>query len=572
LGDLSLGGARWSVVAPDPETSVSLARVLGLPSLLADCLVARGLGDPASAARFLAPSLGDLEDPSALDGMGAAVERIRTAEARGERVRIVTDYDVDGTTSSLILGAALAALGGRARVDRRIPDRFADGYGFGEAAAREAVADGVHLVLAADVGIRDHASVAIARDGGVDVVVCDHHVPEEGGPPPGAVAVLCPLLPGSGYANHSLAACAIVFQLARALLVDHPRRDDLVRSFLKLAAIGTVADVVDLAVPENRAIVTLGLDALSGGSHAPGLEALLAVAGCTGRRVTAWDIGFRVGPRINAAGRIEHAELAVRLLTERDPERAHELAATLDALNSRRQTIQEHLVRAILEEGAPIRADRLFPVFAGPEADGWHRGVVGIVAGRVREALRRPVAVAGIQDDVAVASVRSVPAVDAVRALDAAAPLLLRYGGHAAAAGFSVRAEDLPELERTLSAWVAGHVRPDALVPVLEVDAEVPAPALDETAARALSALEPHGSGNPRPRLLVPGVRLERWRLSKGRHLFFRLGGAQAVWWDGAVRLPDVEGRAIDLLGTLGLDTWQGRTTCRFTVADARVA
>ncbi len=560
------------MATPDPGAAQTVAQALGLPRLVADCLVARDLGDPTSAARFLAPSLNDLEDPASLDGMEAAVARIRASVARGERIRLVTDYDVDGTTSSLILGAALEALGAGARVDRAIPDRFADGYGFSEEAARQAVADGVRLVVAADVGIRDHAAVAALRAGGTDVVVCDHHLPGEDGPPPGVAALLCPVLPESGYANRSLAACGISLQLARALLAGHPRRHDLVRSLLKLAAIGTVADVVDLSVPENRAIVALGLEALSSGSHAPGLQALLAVSGCSGRRISAQDLAFRVGPRINAAGRIEHAELAVRLLAERDPARARELAAALDALNGRRQAIQERLVRTVLEEGPPIAADRLFPVFAGPEADGWHRGVVGIVAGRVREALRRPVAVAGIRDGLAVASVRSVPAVHAVRALDAVAPLLVRHGGHALAAGFSVRVEDVPALEAALSAWVADHVPADALVPVLHADATVPAAWLDTATAEALSALEPHGSGNPRPRLLVQGVRLDRWRLSKGRHLFFRLGGAEAAWWGGAVHLPAVEGRTIDLLGTLGLDTWLGRTTCRFTVEDARLA
>ncbi|MBN1334746.1 MAG: single-stranded-DNA-specific exonuclease RecJ [Deltaproteobacteria bacterium] len=557
---------------PDPDTSSALAATLGLPALVADCLVARGLGEPGLAARFLAPSLKDLEDPESLDGMDVAVDRIRSAEIRGERIRIVTDYDVDGATSSLILGAALGALGGRARVDRRIPDRFSSGYGFGEAAAREAVADGVHLLIAADVGIRDRASVEIARAGGVDVIICDHHLPEEGSQPPAALAVLCPLLPGSGYANRALAACGIALQLARALLGDHPRHDDLVRSFLKLAAIGTVADVVDLSVRENRAIVALGLEALSAGGHAPGLQALLAVSGCSNRPMTAGDLGFRIGPRINAAGRIEHAEVAIRLLTERDPVRAHELAAILDGLNRRRQDIQERLVRKLLEDEPPISETRRFPVFAGQESDGWHRGVVGIVAGRVREALRRPVAVAGIQAGVAVASVRSVPAVHAVRALDAAAPLLLRYGGHAAAAGFSARVEDLPALEATLSQWVADHVAPGDLVPELRVDATVAASRLDLATARTLARLEPHGSGHPHPRFLVPGVRLERWRLSKGRHLFFRLGGAEAAWWDGARHLPAVENAPIDLVGTLGLDTWQGQVRCRFSVEDARIA
>ncbi len=583
---LSFTGARWEVGSPDAAEVAALEDQLAIPGLLAACLAQRGLRDPAQARAFLAPSSSQLHDPFAMADMGLAVDRIQRAVAARERVRVVSDYDVDGTTAGLILRAAFGALGLSEGVDQHIPDRLGEGYGFSEAAAQAAVAAGVKLLITADVGVRDHQAVQAASLGGVDVIVCDHHLAQGEGVPEAALAVLCPPRPGCSYPNPALAACGVAFKLAQALLREHPQRERLERSLLKLAALGTVADVVDLSASENRAIVTLGLAALSAGPHAPGLAALLKVAGCSGRPMTAGDLGFRVGPRINAAGRVEHADLVPQLLLERDPERAWALARRLDGLNRRRQKLQERLVDSILESALPremrrggglaVSPERLscpaFPVFSGPEDRGWHRGVLGIAASKVREVLQRPVGVAAVRDGQATGSLRSVPGVHAVQALESAADLLERFGGHPAAAGFSLAAERLPELQRRLSAFVTEQTDAAARVPVQRAELAVSPARLDGLAALALHRLEPCGRGNRRPRLVVEGVQLRRLRCAKGRHLLFDLEAARGAWWAAARWRQQLQEGPVDLLGTLGPDGRDGFQRPLFTVVDARPA
>ncbi|MFH1468361.1 MAG: single-stranded-DNA-specific exonuclease RecJ [Pseudomonadota bacterium] len=573
--DLSLTGARWRLADADPATVASLALALGVHPLLAAVLTARGKGTPMAARAFLRPGLDDLLDPMQMRGMEAAVARVRRAVARGERVRIFSDYDVDGTTSALTLRATLDALGLQG-VDHRVPSRFGEGYGLSVAAVEEAAAQGVQLLLAADLGVSDHVAAARARALGVDLLICDHHLVGEEGVPRAAAAVLCPGQPGCGYPNRALAACGVAFKLAQALLADHPRRDVLLRSLLKVVALGTVADVVDLGAPENRAIVALGLEGLSAGPHAPGLRSLLEAAGCADRAVSATDLAFRVGPRVNAAGRLADAALALDLLLSRDRAQAKLLAVKLEGLNRSRQRLQEQLVERAMARalpdgpGSPPRC-AAFPVFAGAEDEGWHRGVIGIVAGKLREALGRPVAVAAIAEGVATGSVRSAARVHALKALASAAPLLTRFGGHAAAAGFALPAERLPDLERALSRYLEEAVPLEARVPEREADALVQAVALDSAAARALEALEPTGRGNPRARLLVPGVHVPRVRRVR-RHIFFDLGAIGAVWWGAADHAPDLYAGPVDLLGSLGPDRESGLEKPLFTVADARRA
>jgi single-stranded-DNA-specific exonuclease len=405
----------------------------------------------------------------------------------------------------------------------------------------------------------------------MDVIICDHHLVLAEGVPD--AVVLCPGRPGCDYPNPSLAACGVCFTLARALLEQHPRRDAVLRSLLKVVSLGTVADVVDLSPLENRAIVALGLEAASTGPHAPGFQALLEVAGCAGRPLVASDLGFRLGPRVNAAGRLAHASLALELLQARDHERAHALARELDGLNRQRQRLQESLTQRLLERALPDpqgepRCAR-FPVFGGLESEGCHRGVVGIVAGKLREALQRPVAVAAIADGQATGSIRSVPGVDAVAALGSAESMLTRFGGHRAAAGFSLPAADLAALEQALSRYLEQEVAPEALVPVRRADILVALTELGESAARQLQRVEPCGRGNPRPRLLVEGVRIERVRRVR-QHLFFELGEVQGVWWSAAAHTRALVEGPVDLLGSLGPDRRDGFARPMLTVEDAR--
>ena len=289
----SLVGHHWTQSPVDENVVQQISTACDLPLIAAQCLVLRGWNQVDRANRALQPKMSDLHDPYAMLGMDKAVERIQRAVVENDRIRIVTDYDVDGTTSSLILQATLMLLGvAPDRLDYHIPDRFTEGYGFSRHAAEQAITDGVQLLVTADIGVRDHATVSAATHGGVDVIICDHHLPDGETVPESAHAVLCPPQTHCAYPNDALAACGVSLKLAQALLESHPSRDEVVRSLMKLAAIGTVADVVDLSTPENRAIVTIGLEALSRGPNSPGLDALLRLAGCMGRTITAGDCGF----------------------------------------------------------------------------------------------------------------------------------------------------------------------------------------------------------------------------------------------------------------------------------------
>jgi single-stranded-DNA-specific exonuclease len=508
--------------------------------------------------------------------MDAAVDLVRRAVRDRLRMRIITDYDVDGTTSSLILQATMRILEAGDAVDWHIPNRFGEGYGFTQIAARKAAEDKVGVVVTADIGVRDHASVAIARDAGIEVLICDHHLPA-GESVPADATVLCPPQDGCTYPNRSLAACGVSLKLATALLRDHPRWPLYLASMLKLAAIGTVCDMVSLSTQENRAIVALGLRELAVGRHSPGLAALLAVAGIR-ERVRVSDIGFRIGPRINAPGRVADAGLVVQLLGERDPEKAKILAAKLDSLNSERQDIQARLhEEALARVGDPPPP---FVLVSGEEDLGWHRGVVGIVAGKLKESVNRPVAVAAVRGELAIGSVRSIPRVHAVRALETAADLLVKFGGHPMAAGFTIRTADLPELQRRLCAFVEARVEADEWVPERAIDADISPADVGPKLLDELRRIGPYGSGNPNPNLFISSVRPFGVQVRQTRHdkpfLKFFLptgkGAVQAVWWSGAAHQTAIAGGPVDLLVGLDESTWQGETRVQLDVVDARVA
>lgn len=568
-GPLSATGHRWRLSGDDPTRVARLAHQLGLPPLVARVLMRRAPAEDLDA--WLQPSLDHLHDPYAMLGMATAVDRLRRAVRDREQVRIVTDYDVDGTTSSLILQGVLRLLGGGDRLDYHIPHRFDEGYGFSVAAARQAVQDGVKLLVTADIGVRDQEAVRIAAEGGVDVVVCDHHLPEGASVPDAAVAVLCPPQADCRYPNPALAACGVSLKLAQALLGEHPKREHLLRSMMKVAAIGTVADVVDLSTLENRAIVALGLEGLRKGPHQPGLAALLQVSGLgfdldRGWHVDAMDLGYRLGPRINAAGRLDSATAVIELFDERDPARARERAAVLDGLNRDRQAIQQRLVKQALEQVG--QAPPPFVLLWGPEAEGWHRGVVGIVAAKVREEVHRPVAIVAVSGDEARGSVRSTPEVHAVQALEAAADLLLRFGGHPAAAGFSARTEALPALAARLAEWTATHLGGAAPAPELVLDATAQPDLLTWPVVEGLLELGPFGKGNPAPLLCVPCVPTDV-RPIGDKHLRFQAGPIEAVWWGGAPHRDLLRG-PVELAAEPGVNRYNGRTARQLTVRDVR--
>ena len=314
---LYITNRRWMLAPADQSRRF---HIHSLHPLVARCLSAR-VGS-AAVSDWLRPVASHLHDPFLMKGMSRAVERIKKAVADQERIRIVTDYDVDGTTSSLILQSLLRLLGSGERVDYHIPDRFNEGYGFSAVAAQKAVADGISLIVTADIGVKDHDAVSMAAAAGVDVIICDHHLPAGESVPEDAYVVLCPLQQGCSYPNKALAACGVSLKLAQAALPQNSARTDkIISSMMKVAAIGTVADVVDLSGLENRAIVTLGLERLREGPNAPGLQALLNVSELSGGWIDASDIGYRVSPRINAAGRLAGAQTVVELFSARNKRR-----------------------------------------------------------------------------------------------------------------------------------------------------------------------------------------------------------------------------------------------------------
>jgi len=504
-----------------------------------------------------------------MHGMAAAVGRLQQAVADNESIRAVTDYDVDGTTSSLILQGVLRILGAK-RLSYHIPDRMDEGYGFSVRAAEKAAADGVTLLLTADIGVKDHASVTRAKELGVDVIVCDHHLPPDADVPQDASVVLCPPQRSCSYPNPHLAACGVSFKLAQALLADHPKRDAILRSLLKLVAIGTVADVVDLRTPENRAIVSLGLDSLNQGPHKPGLAALMLASGLTPGEVTSTDLGFRIGPRINAAGRMASATAVVELLSTGDPGRAQSLARDLERMNLERRRVQDQIqtqAMAQVEDPAP-------PVILvhGSEQSGWHRGVTGIVAARIRDRFHRPCAVVAVHGEEAVASVRSTPEVHAVHMLDAASDLLLRHGGHPAAAGFSVRTEHIEALAERLGAAALEQTGGTIPTPSRSADLHLDPSQVDRGLLDSLAGLAPHGKGNPSPRIWITPTQVQDVRVLKEKHLKLRVAGLDVLWWGAAEHADLMRSRPqVELLGALSLNKWRGRETLQMTLDDVRL-
>jgi single-stranded-DNA-specific exonuclease len=570
MNSLSFTGQSWCLRDVSPEDSKRLENQLQLHPVVARCLAAR-VTDPMQARNWLRPSLDHMHDPALISGMDVAIPRIKRAVSQNERIRIVTDYDVDGTTSSLIIQGALRLLGAGNLVDYHIPDRFKEGYGFSEVAANKAADDGIGLIITADIGVRDHTAVSTAAARGVDVIICDHHLPAGEAVPTEATAVLCPPQEGCGYPNKSLAACGVSLKLAQALLEDHPKKSAIIRSMLKIAAIGTVADVVDLSTPENRAIVSFGLKSLQSGHHVPGLRALMDVSGLQGE-ISASDLGFRLGPRINAAGRLAQATAVIELFDERNPERARARAQALDDLNRDRQDIQRVLVQRCLEQLPESPPD--FVTLWGNEADGWHRGVVGIVAAKVRDAVNRPVAIVSVSGEEARGSVRATASCHAVQALDSAADHLLAYGGHPAAAGFSVRTKHLEALREQLNLWAGEHTEPGSWTPSIQVDAICDADHLRhpdiDLLAQGLSDLGPHGKGNAAPVIQLDGVQISDPRPMGEKHLRMRIGEIDAVWWNGREHTHALTQGRISLVGSLGYNSWRGKRTVRYTVADAR--
>lgn len=577
-----LTGARWQLTGSDPglaRTINQLCAETGEDPVLVQCLVNRGLSNAAEVKKFLAPEFAaDLHSPQLLRDMKQAVERLRQALRDRDRIMIVTDFDVDGTTSSVILTQTLKLLGGGDLVSAYIPDRFTEGYGLSRQIVEKAAAEGFRVIVTADIGIKSHAEARLAREMGIDLIICDHHLPDGEDVPADAFAVLCPKgSSGVGYPNKHLAACGVSLKLADALLDGHERRSAILGSLAKLTAIGTIADMVDLADAENRAIVKYGLTALSERSNNPGLRALLKLSGVSDP-VTTFDIGFRLGPRINAAGRIAHANSVLSLFDARTDDEALRIAQRLDALNSERQHIQFLLLEKLRKqvEEQLSDADRAL-VFAGSEAEGFHRGVIGIACSKLVEMTGRPTFICAINEEgIAHGSARSINGFHLVEALDSVSDALVKYGGHPMAAGFTVQAGRIDEIRGRLNHYAAERLDVEDIGRVLTADVELTPEQATVELARALSRLEPHGIGNPQPTFLLRRLPIRSVQILKEKHLKLTIGkdrmSLDALWWNAAEyqqALPPTS--SVSLMCRIEINRWNGRETCQLKVLDAAV-
>ena len=478
---------------------------------------------------FLHPTLGDLLDPYALHGMAAAVERIQHAIAEREPILIYGDYDVDGTTAIVLLKTAIEILGGTVRF--HIPHRLRDGYGMQAEVLTRAAEEGVRLVISVDTGIRAFAAADEAARLSLDLIVTDHHLPEAAMGLPKALAVLNPNQPDCGYPCKHLCGAGVAFKVAQALLeaADAPRaREKLLPSFLKMLVIATVADAVPL-LGENRVIASLGIAELRRPVNA-GLRALMAVAQLdpAKRGLTAQDIGFRIGPRINAAGRMDVASEVVELFTTRDPARAEALAQKLDQLNTDRRATE---AAVLAEIEAMLAADSLERqgclVIDG---QGWHRGVLGILASRVVERTGRPALVLSHEDGEAHGSGRSIPGFHLLEALESCHDVFVKYGGHAHAVGFSLNSARVPELRERLQQYSAIALTPQVLERKLDCSAELSFAEITHDFYRSLRLLEPYGMGNEEPIFIARGLTLDAApQIIKEQHVRLRVRQQQTV-------------------------------------------
>lgn len=563
----------WQPRPCDDVRAAAVARELGVSPVLARLLCIRGLGDLDSAARFLKPSLDHLLDPMGLTDMDRAVERLQRAIAGGERIAVHGDYDVDGITSTVILRRALELLGGQ--VTHFIPERLRDGYGLQPASIDRLHAEGIQVIVSVDCGIRGAEAARRARALGVDLIITDHHEPDS--ELPDACAVVNPKRHDCGYADKHLAGVGVALKLVQALCA-RAGKSAWLPAFVKIAAIGTLADVVPL-VGENRVIAKLGLQLLSKGPHKVGLRALLDSAGLTGKQIDSYHIAFMMAPRINAAGRMSTPDIATRLLLAADEgltDEARALAGQLESENTRRRQEEQDIVakaRKVIESDPEVGA-RSILVVAG---EGWHRGVIGIVASKIVDAFYRPTIVLSIDDGIAHGSCRSIPGFDMLAALESCAPMLLRFGGHKQAAGLQLDAERIREFRAAINAFGDGQLQPDDLRPRLWLDGPLPFGDISTQFAEELATLAPFGPGNPKPIFQTTGVQIvDGPRRLKERHLKMSFRQERRVFraiaWNAAEREARLTERrdGLDLAFSLEENEFQGEKYLEMRVEDFR--
>ncbi len=555
---------RFTVAPYDYAAAERLAAALGVSHVLAQVLVRRGLGDVEEARAFLAAA--EAHPLDAFGGLRDAAAVILDHARRRSRITVHGDYDVDGVAATAVLVRALRTLG--AEVDWYLPSRIDDGYGLAAATVARLAERGTDLLVTVDCAITAVEEVAAARAAGLDVVVTDHHAPRADGRLP-AAPIVHPA--AGGYPCADLCATAVAHKLAQALLEAAGEDPGVADEDLDLVALATVADVVPLH-GENRRLVRAGLRALAG-TRKPGLRALMEVARVDPGMVDSGAIGFRLAPRINAAGRLHRADAGLELLLTGDADRARAIAAELDAVNSERRDVETRILfaaEAQVAEHGPAPAYVL-------AAEDWHPGVIGIVAARIAERHHRPAVLIALDGDEGTGSGRSIPAFDLLAGLTAAAHHLERYGGHRAAAGVTIARAEIEGFRERFAAHAAEVLTPADLVPECRVDAVVPGNALTLPLAEELERLAPFGQGNPPVSLMVPAAQLGDPRpMGEGRHVAFTLqaGGARSrcVQFGAGTRLPATGDELVDAAVRLEANRWNGATEPRLVLRHARPA
>jgi len=567
----------WEDVPADAALVRQTADALHVPVVIARLLCQRGLSDPELAHAFLHPSASQLHDPFLMTGMREATARIlRAVEAR-ERIIIHGDYDVDGITSTVMLRRVIELAGGD--VGHFVPDRHRDGYGLQPATIERLHAEGARLVVSVDCGIRASEAARRARELGLDLIITDHHEPDT--ELPDALAVLNPKRHDCAYPYKDLSGAGVALKVVQALMAERGISADALPHFLKVAAIGTMADVVPL-VGENRVIAHTGLAALSRGPNGIGLEALLQECGLASQTLHSFHVSFIMAPRINAAGRMGSADAALDLLlmrgrddATRDAARA--LARRLSEENTRRQEEEAAIVTEArrLVDGDPDIGGHNLLLVAG---QGWHRGVIGIVASKLTETYHKPSLVLSTGEGLAYGSGRSIRNFDLLAALESCKDVFLKFGGHRQAAGVTLDEARVPELRQRLTRWADDILGPEDLMPRLRIDSPLGLREIDAEVLDGLGRLGPYGAGNPKPVFRAGPIDLVNPpRRMKERHLslLVRQDGRsfRAVAWRAIDRESYLIANptGLDLAYSLERGEFRGETTTELTVADVRM-
>ena len=560
----------WELQVVDLSNVDTIARALDLDENVARLLVQRGIRTIEEARRFLCPAADQLHDPFLLPDAEIAIDRLLVAVERGERIAIHGDYDVDGVTATVLLRRVLDLIG--ADVFHFIPHRLTDGYGLQTSGIDRLHQEGATVVVTVDCGIRSLGAAERARALNIDLIVTDHHEP--GDVLPDALAVINPRRKDASYPFRDLSGAGISFKLAQGIC-KRLNRSEWVPALMKIAAIGTVADVVCLQ-GENRTIAKLGLDGLTAGRHTRGLEALLEVSKLAGKRITSEDVGFRLAPRLNAAGRLSSAELAAQLLLSTESSSVSTCAALakeLDDLNMQRRELERDGTKSVYESLGELER----PCYVVWSTD-WHRGVIGIIASRLAERFRRPAIVIAVQGDDAYGSGRSIPGFDLLSALDGCSDLLVQYGGHRQAVGLRLSSGDIEAFRQHFEKYVGERLVAADCEPLLIVDAEIEFGSITQKFVRDVQRLEPFGKGNSRPLFTASGVRVvDGPHLVKSEHLRMTLGQGgkrfQAIAWGAASelgRFGSKGARSLKVAFSVTENTFREKTTTQLTIADVK--